>query len=110
MMAGLMVTVGRELCEIFSGIASRLLRQLRANVPFFPLPYLIDCFVVSDRGALHKAISYENGMHIIEETQLFPNFEPVQTLLLSSKKVSAVSITVFTSFHSSTKLLSTALS
>ncbi|XP_068033290.1 semaphorin-4D isoform X2 [Anomalospiza imberbis] len=42
-------------------------------------------FIGSDRGALHKAISYENGMHIIEETQLFPNFEPVQTLLLSSK-------------------------
>ncbi|XP_063996590.1 semaphorin-4D isoform X3 [Pogoniulus pusillus] len=43
-------------------------------------------FISTDRGALHKAISYENGMHIIEETQLFPNFEPVQTLLLSSKK------------------------
>ncbi|XP_053824766.1 semaphorin-4D isoform X4 [Vidua chalybeata] len=42
-------------------------------------------FIGTDRGALHKAISYENGMHIIEETQLFPNFEPVQTLLLSSK-------------------------
>ncbi|KAM9138494.1 semaphorin-4D isoform 1-T10 [Pangshura tecta] len=43
-------------------------------------------FVSTDKGALHKAISYENGMHIIEEIQLFPNFEPVQTLLLSSKK------------------------
>ncbi|XP_071587528.1 semaphorin-4D isoform X3 [Heliangelus exortis] len=43
-------------------------------------------FISTDQGALHKAISYENGMHIIEETQLFPNFEPVQTLLLSSKK------------------------
>ncbi|XP_061230637.1 semaphorin-4D isoform X2 [Neopsephotus bourkii] len=43
-------------------------------------------FISTDRGALHKAISYENGMHIIEETQLFPKFEPVQTLLLSSKK------------------------
>ncbi|XP_006022453.1 semaphorin-4D isoform X2 [Alligator sinensis] len=42
-------------------------------------------FIGTDRGALHKAISYENGMHIIEETQLFPDFEPVQTLLLSSK-------------------------
>ncbi|XP_039946753.1 semaphorin-4D isoform X9 [Hirundo rustica] len=42
-------------------------------------------FIGTDRGALHKAISYENGMHIIEETQLFPNFEPVQTLLLSPK-------------------------
>ncbi|XP_062456603.1 semaphorin-4D isoform X3 [Rhea pennata] len=43
-------------------------------------------FISTDQGALHKAISCENGMHIIEETQLFPNFEPVQTLLLSSKK------------------------
>ncbi|CAI5787015.1 semaphorin-4D isoform X2 [Podarcis lilfordi] len=43
-------------------------------------------FISTDRGALHKAIGYENGMHIIEETQLFPNFEPIQTLLLSSKK------------------------
>uniref|UniRef100_A0A803XV45 Semaphorin 4D n=1 Tax=Meleagris gallopavo TaxID=9103 RepID=A0A803XV45_MELGA len=43
-------------------------------------------FISTDQGALHKAISYENGMHIIEETQLFPNFEPVQTLILSSKK------------------------
>ncbi|NWI99577.1 SEM4D protein, partial [Crypturellus undulatus] len=43
-------------------------------------------FIGTDQGALHKAISCENGMHIIEETQLFPNFEPVQTLLLSSKK------------------------
>uniref|UniRef100_A0A8B9Q9B1 Semaphorin 4D n=1 Tax=Apteryx owenii TaxID=8824 RepID=A0A8B9Q9B1_APTOW len=44
-------------------------------------------FISTDQGALHKAISCENGMHIVEETQLFPNFEPVQTLLLSSKKV-----------------------
>ncbi|KAM6302911.1 semaphorin-4D-like [Podargus strigoides] len=43
-------------------------------------------FIGTDQGALHKAISYENGMHIIEETKLFPNFEPIQTLLLSSKK------------------------
>ncbi|XP_042311700.1 semaphorin-4D isoform X2 [Sceloporus undulatus] len=43
-------------------------------------------FISTDQGALHKAISYESGMHIIEETQLFPNFEPIQTLLLSSKK------------------------
>ncbi|XP_032532767.1 semaphorin-4D isoform X3 [Chiroxiphia lanceolata] len=42
-------------------------------------------FIGTDRGAVHKAISYENGMHIIEETQFFPDFEPVQTLLLSSK-------------------------
>ncbi|XP_026947789.1 semaphorin-4D isoform X1 [Sagmatias obliquidens] len=43
-------------------------------------------FVSTDRGALHKAISLENNVHIIEETQLFQDFEPVQTLLLSSKK------------------------
>ncbi|ELK02912.1 Semaphorin-4D [Pteropus alecto] len=44
-------------------------------------------FVGTDRGALHKAISLENDVHIIEETQLFRDLEPVQTLLLSSKKV-----------------------
>lgn len=44
-------------------------------------------FELADRGALHKAISLENNVHIIEETQLFQDFEPVQTLLLSSKKV-----------------------
>ncbi|XP_021119385.1 semaphorin-4D isoform X5 [Heterocephalus glaber] len=41
---------------------------------------------VKDRGALHKAVSLENEVHIIEETQIFPDSEPVQTLLLSSKK------------------------
>uniref|UniRef100_K9J315 Semaphorin-4D n=1 Tax=Desmodus rotundus TaxID=9430 RepID=K9J315_DESRO len=43
-------------------------------------------FLSTDRGALHKAISLENDIHIIEETQLFQDLEPVQTLLLSSKK------------------------
>ncbi|XP_047382242.1 semaphorin-4D isoform X4 [Sciurus carolinensis] len=43
-------------------------------------------FVSTDRGALHKAVSLESEVHIIEETQLFPDSEPVQTLLLSSKK------------------------
>ncbi|XP_019483944.1 PREDICTED: semaphorin-4D isoform X2 [Hipposideros armiger] len=43
-------------------------------------------FLSTDRGALHKAISLENSVHIIEETQLFQDMEPVQTLLLSSKK------------------------
>lgn len=43
-------------------------------------------FLSTDRGALHKAISLENEVHIIEETQLFQDLEPVQTLLLSSKK------------------------
>lgn len=46
-------------------------------------------------------------MHIIEETQLFPKFEPVQTLLLSSKKVGATSITtlIFFFFLCSIKLI-----
>ncbi|XP_076995654.1 semaphorin-4D isoform X1 [Tamandua tetradactyla] len=43
-------------------------------------------FLSTDRGALHKAVSLENEVHIIEETQLFQDLEPVQTLLLSSKK------------------------
>ncbi|KAM8800987.1 semaphorin-4D isoform 3-T7 [Rhynchonycteris naso] len=43
-------------------------------------------FISTDQGALHKAISLENDVHIIEETQLFQDSEPVQTLLLSSKK------------------------
>uniref|UniRef100_A0A8D1IZI1 Semaphorin 4D n=1 Tax=Sus scrofa TaxID=9823 RepID=A0A8D1IZI1_PIG len=43
-------------------------------------------FVSTDRGALHKAISLDNSVHIIEETQLFQDSEPVQTLLLSSKE------------------------
>lgn len=45
------------------------------------------CLDLADRGALHKAISLENDVHIIEETQLFQDMEPVQTLLLSSKQV-----------------------
>ncbi|KAM9207701.1 semaphorin-4D isoform 2-T2 [Dugong dugon] len=43
-------------------------------------------FISTDRGTLHKAVSLENGVHVIEETQLFQDFSPVQTLLLSSKK------------------------
>ncbi|XP_023559974.1 semaphorin-4D isoform X2 [Octodon degus] len=43
-------------------------------------------FVSTDRGALHKAVNLESEVHIIEETQLFQDSEPVQTLLLSSKK------------------------
>uniref|UniRef100_A0A2K6FBI0 Semaphorin 4D n=1 Tax=Propithecus coquereli TaxID=379532 RepID=A0A2K6FBI0_PROCO len=43
-------------------------------------------FVSTDRGALHKAVSLDNDVHVIEETQLFQDAEPVQTLLLSSKK------------------------
>ncbi|XP_039097433.1 semaphorin-4D isoform X1 [Hyaena hyaena] len=43
-------------------------------------------FISTDRGALHKAVNLENDVHIIEETQLFQDFEPVQTLLLNSEK------------------------
>uniref|UniRef100_A0A4W3IHV9 Semaphorin 4D n=1 Tax=Callorhinchus milii TaxID=7868 RepID=A0A4W3IHV9_CALMI len=43
-------------------------------------------FVATDTGLLHKAINYDNEMHIIEEIQLFPNSEPVQTLLLASER------------------------
>ncbi|XP_067839332.1 semaphorin-4D isoform X2 [Heptranchias perlo] len=42
-------------------------------------------FVGTDKGLLHKAINYDNEMHIIEELQVFPGSEPVQTLLLSKK-------------------------
>ncbi|GCC30074.1 hypothetical protein chiPu_0008518 [Chiloscyllium punctatum] len=42
-------------------------------------------FVGTDKGLLHKAINYGNEMHIIEEVQIFPDSEPVQTLLLSKK-------------------------
>ncbi|XP_023372010.1 semaphorin-4D isoform X1 [Otolemur garnettii] len=43
-------------------------------------------FISTDRGVLHKAVNLESDVHIIEETQLFQGPEPVQTLLLSSKK------------------------
>ncbi|XP_053434822.1 semaphorin-4D isoform X2 [Nycticebus coucang] len=43
-------------------------------------------FISTDQGALHKAVNLESDIHIIEETQLFQGPEPVQTLLLSSKK------------------------
>uniref|UniRef100_UPI00398F5189 semaphorin-4D-like n=2 Tax=Pristiophorus japonicus TaxID=55135 RepID=UPI00398F5189 len=42
-------------------------------------------FVGTDKGLLHKAINYESEMHIIEELQIFPDSEPVQTLLLSKE-------------------------
>ena len=48
---------------------------------------LTQSFAPADRGALHKAISFEHEAHIIEETQLFPDFEPIQTLLLNSQQV-----------------------
>lgn len=51
------------------------------------LGVLTCAFDLADQGTLHKAISLEGDMHIIEEIQLFQDSEPVQTLLLSSKKV-----------------------
>ncbi|XP_042542734.1 semaphorin-4D-like [Dipodomys spectabilis] len=43
-------------------------------------------FVSTDQGTLHKIIRLENVAHMIEETQIFQKSEPVQTLVLSSKK------------------------
>ncbi|KAM6216127.1 semaphorin-4D [Rhynchocyon petersi] len=43
-------------------------------------------FISTDKGALHKAITLESSVHVIEEIQLFQDLEPVQTLLLYSKK------------------------
>ncbi|XP_069481753.1 semaphorin-4D isoform X2 [Ambystoma mexicanum] len=43
-------------------------------------------FISTDKGTLQKALSYANEMYIIEEIELFPNSEPIQTLILSSKK------------------------
>ncbi|XP_053323723.1 semaphorin-4D isoform X3 [Spea bombifrons] len=43
-------------------------------------------FLSTDNGMLHKAVNQDSEMRIIEEIVLFPNHEPVQTLLLSSKQ------------------------
>ncbi|XP_053558366.1 semaphorin-4D isoform X2 [Bombina bombina] len=43
-------------------------------------------FMSTDKGMLHKAFSHENEMHIIEEIELLPDQQPVQTLLLSNKQ------------------------
>ncbi|XP_058848155.1 semaphorin-4D-like isoform X1 [Acipenser ruthenus] len=42
-------------------------------------------FTSTDKGVLHKAIIYDNEVHVVEEIQLFTNFEPIKTLLLSSQ-------------------------
>lgn len=55
--------------------------------PVFPGTSLTSSFALADQGALHKAVSLENEAHIIEETRLFQDLEPVQTLLLNSQKV-----------------------
>ncbi|XP_073431434.1 semaphorin-4D isoform X2 [Dendrobates tinctorius] len=43
-------------------------------------------FISTDKGTLHKAISYDTEMHIIEEIVLFPDHQSVQKLLLSDKQ------------------------
>ncbi|MEE6459677.1 hypothetical protein FKM82_000696 [Ascaphus truei] len=43
-------------------------------------------FISTDKGTLHKVIGHDTGMHITEEIVLFPNLQPVTTLLLSSKQ------------------------
>ncbi|XP_056381406.1 semaphorin-4D isoform X1 [Hyla sarda] len=42
-------------------------------------------FISTDKGILHKAISNDMEMRIIEEIVLFPDHQSVQTLLLSDK-------------------------
>lgn len=55
--------------------------------PALPGTSLPSSFALADRGTLHKAVSLENEAHIIEETRLFQDLEPVQTLLLNSQQV-----------------------
>ncbi|KAE8633354.1 hypothetical protein XENTR_v10001857 [Xenopus tropicalis] len=43
-------------------------------------------FLSTDKGILHKAVSQDAEMRIIEEIVLFPHLQPVQTLLLSNKE------------------------
>ncbi|NXA43176.1 SEM4E protein, partial [Eudromia elegans] len=43
-------------------------------------------FLATADGYLHKAFSWDGEMFIVEELQLFPSPEPVQSLQLSSKK------------------------
>ncbi|XP_078252244.1 semaphorin-4D isoform X2 [Rhinoraja longicauda] len=42
-------------------------------------------FIGTDKGLLHKAVNFDNEMHIIEELHIFSGSEPVQTLLLSKE-------------------------
>ncbi|XP_063781898.1 semaphorin-4B [Pseudophryne corroboree] len=43
-------------------------------------------FLGTDDGRLHKAVSVNNKVHIIEEIKLFPSADPVQELLLDHSK------------------------
>ncbi|KAL4623094.1 semaphorin-4D-like isoform X1 [Arapaima gigas] len=42
-------------------------------------------FTGTDKGKLHKSVVYETEVHIVEEVQLFPDCEPVKTLVLPSQ-------------------------
>ncbi|XP_061457536.1 semaphorin-4E-like isoform X3 [Rhineura floridana] len=43
-------------------------------------------FLGTDKGYLHKAVNLQGAMFIVEELQLFPSLEPVQTLKLAPQK------------------------
>ncbi|KAG8596054.1 hypothetical protein GDO81_001717 [Engystomops pustulosus] len=43
-------------------------------------------FISTDKGMLHKAVSHDMDMRIIEEIVLFPDHQAIQTLLLSDKQ------------------------
>nr|XP_034973280.1 semaphorin-4D-like [Zootoca vivipara] len=43
-------------------------------------------FLGTDKGYLHKAVNLQGEIFIVEELQLFPSPEPVQTLKLASQK------------------------
>lgn len=46
------------------------------------------CILTPGDGRLHKAVGVGQGMHIIEELQVFLPGQPVQNLLLDSHRVS----------------------
>lgn len=45
-------------------------------------------FLIPGDGRLHKAVTLDSRVHIIEELQVFPQGQPVQNLLLDSHGVS----------------------
>ena len=67
--------------------------------PALPGASLTSGFALADRGTLHKAVSLENEAHIIEETWLFRDSEPVQTLLLNSEQVKWLGGGLTCSYH-----------
>ncbi|XP_040013380.1 semaphorin-4D isoform X3 [Xiphias gladius] len=42
-------------------------------------------FTGTDKGVLHKSVVFEGDVHIVEETQLLKNSEPIKNLVLSSE-------------------------